>query len=49
MTNLESVKNKMKKLYCVKCGCEVNLKLGMIPKKCSCGSTKAELSVETVT
>ena len=30
MTNLESVKNKMKKLYCVKCGCEVNLKLGMI-------------------
>ncbi len=37
MTNLESVKNKMKKLYCVKCGCEVNLKLGMIPKKCSCG------------
>lgn len=28
----------MKKLYCMNCGAQVNIKLGIVPNKCSCGA-----------
>lgn len=28
----------MKKLYCMKCGRKINIRFGMIPKKCFCGA-----------
>lgn len=28
----------MKKLYCMNCGAQVNIKLGIISNKCSCGA-----------
>ena len=28
----------MKKLYCMNCGAQVNIKLGIMSNKCSCGA-----------
>ena len=38
----------MKKIYCMKCGQEVNVKFGMVPNRCTCGAEFNEWNKNTV-
>ena len=39
---------EMKKIYCMKCGQEVNIKFGMVPNRCICGAEFNEWNKNTV-
>lgn len=38
----------MKNLYCMKCGRQVNAKLGILPKKCCCGVEFSETNEDSL-